>query len=161
MSLSRPVKVHKVNYGWSLYSEGTESEYRSLIIQMRDYIARGYVTPTKTAILYSRFGATLAGIYIGNSLQSKDISDVALQSLIDDSYDFDRLWLYSSVDRTMTLSTSLDLWLWAIAPLELSSLPSNPGPMPSALTLNTARTSRLPSTLNHLCCLLLSPGIMP
>ncbi|KAJ5415834.1 hypothetical protein N7465_004529 [Penicillium sp. CMV-2018d] len=89
--LSRPVKTHKVTYeiGWSSYSEGTESEYRSLIRQMHDYIAHGHVTPTRTAMLYSRFGATSAGIYIGNSLQSKDISDVALQSLIHDSHNFD------------------------------------------------------------------------
>ncbi|KGO70456.1 Peptidoglycan-binding Lysin subgroup [Penicillium italicum] len=89
---SHPVKEHKVNYeiGWSSYSEGTESKYRSLIRQMRDYIARGHLTPSKTAMLYSRFGATSAGIYIGNSLQSKDIADVALDS----------------VDHTMTLNTS-------------------------------------------------------
>lgn len=91
LKLSRPVEEYKVNYeiGWSSYSEGTESEYRSLIRQMRDYIARGHIDPSKTAMLYSRIGATSAGIYIGNSLQSKDISDVALESLIDDSHDFD------------------------------------------------------------------------
>jgi hypothetical protein len=91
LQLARPVKEHKINYeiGWSSYSEGTESEYRSLIRQMRDYIARGHLSPSKTAMLYSRFGDTSAGIYIGNSLKSKDISDVALESLIDDSHDFD------------------------------------------------------------------------
>ncbi|KAJ5519173.1 Peptidoglycan-binding Lysin subgroup [Penicillium expansum] len=88
---SRPEKEHKVNYeiGWSSYSPGTESDYRSLIRQMRDYVARGHVSPSKTAMLYAQFGYTSAGIYIGNSLQSKDIGDVALQSLIDDSHDFD------------------------------------------------------------------------
>jgi hypothetical protein len=88
--LARPAQEHKVTYeiGWSSYSQGTESEYRSLIKQMRDYIARGHVTPSKTAMLYSRFGATSAGIYIGNSLQSKEISEVALQSLIDESHKF-------------------------------------------------------------------------
>ncbi|CAI7650985.1 unnamed protein product [Penicillium discolor] len=91
LKLSRPAKEYKVNYeiGWSSYSEGTESEYRSLIRQMRDYIARGHINPSKTAMLYSRFGATSAGIYIGNSLQSKDISDIALESLINDSHNFD------------------------------------------------------------------------
>ena len=89
--LSRPLKEHSVNYeiGWSSYSPGTESEYRSLIKQMRDYVARGHISPSKTAMLYAKFGDTSAGIYIGNSLQSKDISTVALQSLIDDSHDFD------------------------------------------------------------------------
>ncbi|CAG8003003.1 unnamed protein product [Penicillium nalgiovense] len=89
--LSHPVKEHTVNYeiGWSSYSPGTESDYRSLIKQMRDYVARGHISPSKTAMLYAQFGDTSVGVYIGNSLRSKDIGDVALQSLIDDSHDFD------------------------------------------------------------------------
>ncbi|KAK9855849.1 hypothetical protein MYU51_001467 [Penicillium brevicompactum] len=91
MRIARPMTENKVNYeiGWSSYSDGTESEYRSLIKQMRDYIARGHVSFSKTAMLYAQVGGTSAGIYIGNSLQSKDISEVALESLIDDSHDFD------------------------------------------------------------------------
>ncbi|KAJ5915987.1 hypothetical protein N7504_000002 [Penicillium tannophilum] len=90
MLLARPTQEHKVTYeiGWSSYLQGTESEYRSLIKQMRDYIARGHIIPSKTAMLYSRFGATSAGIYIGNSLQSKEISEVALQSRIEESHKF-------------------------------------------------------------------------
>ncbi|CAG8207143.1 unnamed protein product [Penicillium salamii] len=91
LRLSRPVIEQKLNYeiGWSSYSEGTESEYRSLIKQMRDYIAGGHVSLSQTAMLYAQLGGTSAGIYIGNSLQSKDISEVALESLVEDSHDFD------------------------------------------------------------------------
>lgn len=89
--LARPTTKHDVNYeiGWSSYSSGTESDYRSLIKQMRDYISRGNIAPGKTAMLYAQFGDTSAGIYVGKSLQSKDISNVGLQSLIEDSHDFD------------------------------------------------------------------------
>jgi hypothetical protein len=90
ISLARPTQEHKVTckVGWSSYSQGTESKYRSLIKQMCDYIACGHVSPSKTAILYSHFGATSAGIYVENSLQSKEISEVALQSLINESHKF-------------------------------------------------------------------------
>lgn len=85
-------KEHKLDYEigwWSSSSEGTESNHRSLIRQMRDYVANGHASPSKTTMVYAEFGGVTAGLYIGNGLQSQDSSSVALEELLDDSHGFD------------------------------------------------------------------------
>ncbi|KAJ6052387.1 Peptidoglycan-binding Lysin subgroup [Penicillium canescens] len=65
-------KKHKIDYKisrWSSSSEGTESNYRSLIRQMHDYVANGHASPSKTTMLYA--------------------DSVALEELLDDSHGFD------------------------------------------------------------------------
>ncbi|KAJ5696934.1 hypothetical protein N7536_007346 [Penicillium majusculum] len=59
-------------YGFNLYDnvDNTESYNRILAYTAYGYDWRenSHINPSKTAMLYSRFGATSAGIYIGNSL---------------------------------------------------------------------------------------------
>lgn len=87
----RPAKEHQVKYeiGWWSQSPGIETGYRSLIKQMRDYIANGHAPSNKTTMLYAEFDGTAAGLYIGNSLRSTDISSFALDPLVDDTHQFD------------------------------------------------------------------------
>ncbi|KAJ6127736.1 chitinase [Penicillium samsonianum] len=64
-------KEHPVNYeiGWRSSSlEGTESNHRSLVRQMRDYVANGHASLSKTTMLYTEFGGVIASLYISNGL---------------------------------------------------------------------------------------------
>ncbi|KAJ6445148.1 Lysine--tRNA ligase [Purpureocillium lavendulum] len=87
----RPAKEHMVNYeiGWSTHSSGTESVYRALIKQIRDYVANGNAASNRTSMLYAEFGHATAGLYIGNGLRSSEISYAALEPLVEDTHQFD------------------------------------------------------------------------
>jgi GH18 family chitinase len=71
----------EVNYGED--NVGTVY-YASLIRQMRNYIANGHGNFNKTTMLYSQFGSTSAGLYLGQGLQHQSIIP-ALEDLEEDA----------------------------------------------------------------------------
>ncbi|KAL6233081.1 hypothetical protein BDW75DRAFT_252210 [Aspergillus navahoensis] len=88
---ARPATNVNVTYeiGWTTSEAGTEADYSLLMEQMREYVVNGHAPTNRTTMLYSRFGHSIAGLYIGQGLRAPDVANTALKTLDANSAGFD------------------------------------------------------------------------
>jgi hypothetical protein len=88
---ARPAKSVNVTYeiGWTTSEPGTEADYSLLMEQMREYVVNGHAPTNRTFMLYSRFGQSVAGLYIGQGLRASDVANTAIKTLDSNTADFD------------------------------------------------------------------------
>src|SRR5204862_464179 len=88
---ARPSKSVNVTYeiGWTTSEPGTEADYSLLMEQMREYVVNGHAPTNRTFMLYSRFGQSVAGLYIGQGLRASDVANTAIKTLDSNTADFD------------------------------------------------------------------------
>ncbi|KAL4756034.1 uncharacterized protein BDW70DRAFT_166856 [Aspergillus foveolatus] len=67
----------------------TEADYSLLMEQMREYVVNGHTPTKRTFMLYSRFGQSIAGLYIGQGLRASDVANTAIKTLDSNTADFD------------------------------------------------------------------------
>ncbi|KAL4982965.1 hypothetical protein BDW68DRAFT_191715 [Aspergillus falconensis] len=87
---ARPAENINVTYeiGWATSEPGTEADYSLLMEQMREYVVNGHAPTNRTIMLYSRFGHSIAGLYMGQGLRAPDVANTALKTLDSNTADF-------------------------------------------------------------------------